>query len=150
MRRGGALLELAVVMPILLMLVVGTIDFGRVFYRGMAVAQAARAGAEFGAQNTGASANEAGIKNAAITSVASDLTLVDGDIAWSRSCECATDTGVFSATSPANDCSASCAVGSHLVIAVNVTVTKGFTTIISYPRIPHTVTITRTVKIRVT
>lgn len=147
-QRGGALAELAIAMPILLLILVGTVDFGRVFYTGMAVAQAARAGAEYGAQKASTSVDEANIKAAAKSAVASDLTLADGDITWSRTCECATNAGVFSATSPANDCSADCGAG-HLVIAVNVAVSKGFTTLISYPGIPHTITITRTVKIRV-
>lgn len=147
-QRGGALAELAIAMPILLLLLVGTVDFGRVYYTGMAVAQAARAGAEYGSQKASTSDDVADIKTAAKNAVASDLTLADGDIAWSRTCECATNAGVFSVTSPANDCSADCGAG-HLVIAVNVTVTKAFTTLISYPGIPHTVTIARTVKIRV-
>lgn len=147
--RGGALLELAVAIPILLLLLLGTVDFGRVFYQGMAVAQAARAGAEYGAQDEEHSDDEADIKTAAIAAVASDLTLANGDITWSRSCECATDTGVFSETAPVNDCTGVCGVGTHLIMTVNVSVSKTFNTIISYPRIPNSVPITRSVKIRV-
>ena len=147
--RGAALVELAAAIPILLMLVVGTVDFGRVFYRSMAVAQAARAGAEWGAQSDANSTNATGIKTAAKNAVAADLTLVDGDITWTRSCECATAAGVFSATSPPNDCTAACASGSHMVVALNVSVAKSCSTVIDYPLIPHVVPITRTVKIRV-
>lgn len=149
-RRGGALLELAIVIPFLLMLVVGTVDFGRIFYRGMAVAQAARAAAEFGIV-PGNSADFTGMKTNGKAAVASDLTLVDADFtpAPSRSCECATEAGVFSATSPANTCTGTpCAAGGHLVVTVSVTVTKTFTTLINYPRIPHIVQITRTTKLR--
>lgn len=148
-RSGSALLELAVAMPILLMLVVGTVDFGRVYYKGMAVAQAARAGAEYAAQSVAKSIDTTGVRTAAENSVSSDLTLTDGDISLSRTCECATDAGAFSATSPANTCTGNPCTGSHLVITVNVTAAKSFTTMINYPVIPHTVSITRSTKIRV-
>lgn len=52
MRRtesGSALVELAVALPLLVLLAIGAADFGRVFYTGIAVANAARAAAEFGA-----------------------------------------------------------------------------------------------------
>lgn len=148
-RRGAALLELAVAIPFLLLLVVGTVDFGRAFYQGMALAHAARAGAEYGAQGVENSLDQSGMRTAAKTAVALDLALDDTDITPSRVCECATDAGVFSATSPANDCSGACAVGSHLLISVSVSVSKAFSTIVSYPRIPQSILITRSVKIRV-
>ena len=147
---GSALVELAVAMPILLLLVVGTVDLGRVFYRSMAVAQAARAGAEYGAQSVSKSADTTGIKTAAKNAVSSDLTLLNSDLTVARTCECATDAGAFSATSPANTCDGTgCASPKHTVITVSVTASKTFSTIISYPTIPHTVSITRTTKIRV-
>jgi Flp pilus assembly protein TadG len=131
------------------MLVVGTVDFGRVFYKGMAVAQAARAGAEYAAQSVDKSTDTTGVKSAAENAVASDLTLADGDITLSRTCECATDAGAFSATSPANTCAGSPCTSGHLVITVSVTAAKTFTTMVNYPLIPHTVSITRATKIRV-
>lgn len=138
-------------MPILLLLVVGTVDFGRIFFKSMAVAQAARAGAEYGAQSMTKSTDVAGIKTAAENAVASDLTLVDADLTVpARTCECATDAGVFSATSPANTCDGTgCSAGSHTVVTVSVTAAKSFSTIINYPKIKSPITITRTTKIRV-
>ncbi len=150
---GSALVELAVILPILMLLFVGTIDFGRIFYRSMAVAQAARAGAEYGAYNMAQSTDVAGMRTAGKTAVASDLTLVDGDFAPapSRTCECANQSGsTFTAPSPSTSCDASdCAAGTHSVVTVNVTVVKSYTTLMNYPRIPRTVTITRTTKLRV-
>lgn len=150
---GSALVELAVVVPVLLLLALGTVDFGRVFYQGMAVSQAARAGAEYGAQSVANSANSTAIKNAAINAVAADLTLLTSDITVVRTCECATDAGVFSDTSPTNTCSGSpCAPaipGTHLVITISVSVSKPFSTTVSYPGIPDNVPLTRTTSIRV-
>lgn len=44
-RRGQALVETALLIPVLLMLVMGSDDFGRVFYYSIAVTNAAREGA---------------------------------------------------------------------------------------------------------
>jgi Flp pilus assembly protein TadG len=149
-RRGAALAELAIVLPVLFILAAGTADFGRIFFRSMAVAQAARACAEFGAQSIANSADNAGMKSFARNAVAQDLSLVDADLTTSRVCECATDAGVFSPTVPSNTCDGTgCPSGQHTVITVNVTATKEFSTIVRYPVLPNTVTITRSAKIRV-
>ena len=44
-RRGQALVELAVALPVLLLVLMGIIDFGRVFHSHLTVTTAARAGA---------------------------------------------------------------------------------------------------------
>ena len=49
--RGQALVELAIVMPILALLLVMAIDFGRAFYTYIAVGNAAREGAAYAAQH---------------------------------------------------------------------------------------------------
>lgn len=46
--RGQALLELALILPVLLLLVFGIIEFGRVFHAYLVVTQAAREGARVG------------------------------------------------------------------------------------------------------
>ncbi len=50
-RRGLAATEFAVVLPVLVTLVLGCVDFGRFAYTDIAVANAARAGAGFGADH---------------------------------------------------------------------------------------------------
>lgn len=44
-RRGQAMVELAIVLPILLLLIMGIIDFGRIYHGYLAVTTAAREGA---------------------------------------------------------------------------------------------------------
>jgi PKD repeat protein len=51
MTRGQALVELALILPILLMFVAGAVDLGRVFYGQITVTNAAREGALEGAVN---------------------------------------------------------------------------------------------------
>ena len=47
-RRGGVLIEFALVLPIMMTLVLGAIDFGRFAYYHMAVTNSDRAGAGYG------------------------------------------------------------------------------------------------------
>jgi Flp pilus assembly protein TadG len=49
--RGVAAVELAVVLPVLILLTLATTDFGRVIHGFIAVANAARCGAEYGAMH---------------------------------------------------------------------------------------------------
>lgn len=48
-QAGGALVEFAITIPLLMLLLVGLIEIGRVTYFGIEVANAARAGAQYGA-----------------------------------------------------------------------------------------------------
>jgi Flp pilus assembly protein TadG len=47
-RRGAAAVELAVVLPVLVLIVLGCVDFGRFAYTYVAVTNGARAGAGYG------------------------------------------------------------------------------------------------------
>lgn len=145
---GGALVELAVALPVLVLVFAATIDFARVFYVSMALTDAARAGAQYGSLNSANSGDISGMQNTATAATnTTGITAVA-----SRSCRCATDSGTFSDTSPVNDCTSTCAgTGSaHLVVTVTVTTTKTFTSIMTgIPTIPTAVTLTRTATMRV-
>ncbi len=140
--RGSALVELAVTLPLLVLLVVGVADFARVFHVSMALTNAARAGAQYGSQNN----KHTDTANMVTTATAAAGTVPITAVA-SYLCECATDAGTFTATSPANNCSATCA-GGHLAIQVTVTTTSTFNTISQFPGIPHTLTMTRSASLR--
>jgi Flp pilus assembly protein TadG len=65
-QTGAALVEFALILPFMLVITLGIIAIGRYAYFGMVVANAARAGASYGAQrNGGASEDTAGITAAA-------------------------------------------------------------------------------------
>jgi len=49
--RGGSLIELALVCPVLIALLLGAAEYGRLCYVGMEVTNAAHAGVEYGTQN---------------------------------------------------------------------------------------------------
>ena len=143
---GGALVELALVLPVLVLVFVGTVDFGRVFYTSQSLTNAARAGAQYGAASPATSGDTAGME--ATAEAATNLSGVTADA--DRLCQCATNTGVFSATSPAaNTChlpaAVSCPGGGHLVVTVTVTTTKTFRTIMAggLPGFMQAMTLTR-------
>jgi Flp pilus assembly protein TadG len=64
-QHGQSLVEVALVTPLLLMLLLGTIEIGRYAYYGIEVANAARAGVQYGAQSLADSIDLAGIATAA-------------------------------------------------------------------------------------
>ena len=136
---GGALVELALALPLLAVLVIGTLDFGRIAYTAMAVQGAARAGAEYGIQTTTLAFDTAGIQ-AAATASATDIPGFSSST--SAQCKCWNGTSE-SALSP---CTGTCAGTVRMYVTVTGTAT--FHTVSRYPGIPSTVVISRTVKMR--
>jgi Flp pilus assembly protein TadG len=120
-RRGGAAVELAVVFPVLLLLLIGVVDYGRVFYTSVTVSNAARAGAEWGQQDFATQIDTDG----------TDAGSIQLNATWY--CECA---GV------AHGCTA-CAGGSAPEVYVEVTATKVVNMLLKYPGLPGSITIVR-------
>jgi Flp pilus assembly protein TadG len=141
---GASLVELAVALPVLILIMVGTIDFARAFYTAIELSNGARAGAQYGAQS-GKNGQFTNIESAARSGA---FNIGNATAQASRSCQCATDSGAFTDTSPVNDCTATCTGGSHMVISVTVTATSVFSTISRFPGIPHTLTINRAATLR--
>jgi Flp pilus assembly protein TadG len=146
--RGGALVETAFVLPILMVLVLGAADFGRVFYAAMTVTQAVKAGIQYGGQSIGKAADTAG-EQAAAAAAATDISGFTA-IAYApgtgqNPCTCWN----ASAGTEANmaSCTSSC-TGSVRMYAY-VTGSKTFTTFANYPGLPHSIVITRSASIRV-
>lgn len=63
-RRGVAAVELAICLPILMLLAVGVIDFGRLYITGIAATGAVSAGAQFAAREMTTSRDTAAINRA--------------------------------------------------------------------------------------
>ena len=133
---GIALVEMAIVLPLLLLLLLGTIDFGRVFYQAVTVANVARAGASYGSLDEARSKDLSGIQQAALQE-AQDI---DGvSVMVERFCQCADG-------SPMN-CDGVCPEGVPRIY-VKVIAAKTFRTIVPYPGIPDPVNIDREVIMR--
>ena len=138
--RGAALIELAITLPLLMLLVVGTSDFGRVFRTANIVTNAARAGALYGSMTLTNSVDTTGMiarANAVLTG--NGLGTGPAPTA-ARSCRCYDNNG--NAVGGVVACTATC-TGSHLVVDVTVTTSRTFTMLGSFPGIPSSVTLTR-------
>ena len=137
--RGGALVELAVVLPILVLIAIGVMDYGRVYYTSVTVANAARAGAEYGAYGSANSFNDdANIQNFAQIEGAEAGTLT---VTSSRVCRC-------SPTGASVSCTTSCGGYGVPQAYVTATATKTVALILKYPGLPATVTISRSATFR--
>lgn len=62
---GSSLLELALVLPMLLLTMIGAAELGRIAYAAMEVSNAARAAVDYGAQSLTTAQDTTGMKNAA-------------------------------------------------------------------------------------
>ena len=99
---GQALIETALSLPLLLLLLVGAVEFARAGYAAIEVSNAASAGAQYGTQNSDTALDLSGIQVAAQND-ASNITL--GQTSASISCICSD--GSSSTCNASTDCSTS-------------------------------------------
>jgi Flp pilus assembly protein TadG len=158
-QSGQALIEMAFVVPLLLLLVLGVIEIGRYAYIAILVGNAARAGADYGAQSSAQSVDTTGIQNAAYYDFAGGTTSSSSANGLSRStltvtsvvaCGCDSGGAITSAgcTTGVNPTAGACTTGNWIVF-VSVTASGTFNALFSYPGIPTSITISRTATIPV-
>jgi Flp pilus assembly protein TadG len=129
-QAGQALLEVALVTPLLLLLAVGIIEIGRYAYYSILVADAARAGAQYGAQNLATAADTVGIRTAAEND---GQNLSELRVTVRHECGC---TG----SSIGDICPATaCASPNHALVYLKVTVSGKFNSLFKYPGIPKSI-----------
>jgi Flp pilus assembly protein TadG len=128
-RAGTAVVEFAVVLPMLLFLLMGLMELGRYGYLAMLCAHAARSGAAYGQQNVFTAADTTGIKSAALH----DL----GTTGWTvtTSYNCQENNSVVS-------CVGQPVSGETYYLQVKVTGT--FHSMFNYPGIPSSVSLSST------
>jgi Flp pilus assembly protein TadG len=140
-QRGQSLVELALILPVLILLLLVALDFARMFNMSMAVTDAARAGAQWGAQTRANAANTLGMEQAACNSMA-DFPCTPGTNTTATSfCQCAGSTAIISCTNP----------GGCLNVQNFVTVTANatFSTVVAYPGLPSSVPLNASVTMQV-
>ena len=125
--RGQSLTELAIIAPFLIVLMLGVIDFGRVYFAYVSVTNGARNGAHFASQGTGAAEDIDGIRAAAVGET-SDLLNT-------------------SATNP--DVSVATGTDSQGRLYADVTMSYAYSTIFPWPGLPGSINVERTVRTRV-
>lgn len=131
-RSGAAAVEMALILPLLITIVLGCVDFGRFAYMYISVANAARAGAAVGSFNP-------------VTP--STQTVWEGKIRDAINDEMSAQTGFdVAALTPAPTITTS--VDGSLK-RVRVVVNYRFRTIVQWPLLPTQVTLSRAVEMRV-
>jgi Flp pilus assembly protein TadG len=124
--RGQSVAEFAMVAPVLLLLLVGVADFGRVFYTAIELNNAARAGTQYGIQSPASGADTAGMIQAA----ENDGSGISGLTATaSEYCECPDGTTQACSSTPCAD----------MRVYVEVDTSATFNTLLNYPGIPASV-----------
>lgn len=123
--RGAATVELTLVLPFLLMVLVGTVDFARVFHFSLCLANCARNGAVYGS---------------------------DPSLANKLPYESITEAALADAQnlSPAPEVASSFGTDSAGKRFVEVTVTYPFRMVTGFPGVPRSMNISRTARMRLT
>jgi Flp pilus assembly protein TadG len=129
--RGQAVAELAIIAPLLLLLLVGLVEFGRYARMSILVSNAARAGVQYGAQNYVTALDDAGMQNAAQTDAESIAAI---SATPSHYCTCADGT--------ASSCQATDCPSSHRLVYVQVDTRGTFTSMLHLPYVSPSLTVT--------
>jgi Flp pilus assembly protein TadG len=125
--RGQGLVEFAIAAPVLILLLLIVVDFGRVFYVSITLNNAARAGTQYGIQSPANAADINGMQRAAT----SDISNLSGVVATaSEYCQCPNGTSQGCNASP------SC-VDKRVYVEVDTAGT--FNTLLNYPGVPSTI-----------
>jgi Flp pilus assembly protein TadG len=130
-RKGAAAVELVILFPVIVLLLIGIVDYGRVLYTSLTVSNAARAGAEYGQQDPSTETDTVTMNSTAQADGidAGTLTLSSR---WF--CEC---------SGSANPNCTVCSGGQAPEVYTEVTATKTVTTFFRYPGLPNSFTIQR-------
>jgi Flp pilus assembly protein TadG len=119
-RRATAAMEFAVVLPVLVTLVFGCVDFGRFAYTDIAVSNAARAGAGFGANHPYTTATLGAWQTQVRQTVQDDLSDFDPSLLSVTAAPATVDGGAWQA---------------------RVDVSYPFTMVVSWPGLPASMTL---------
>ncbi len=135
-------MEFAIAIPLLMLLLLGAAELGRYAYFSIIVANAARAGAQYGSQNGTTALDSPGIQTAVQNDGTNGISALA--VSSSSSCWCWNGTTYASTT-----CSLPlhCASG-HPVEFISVTVSGTAHSIMKYPLLPSTLPVSATTTMR--
>ena len=136
---GVAAIELSIIAPMLVLALVCTADLGLGIYRNMQVQNAAQAGAEYAVTH--------GYVTDSIVSAVQNATALSGisaSPAPNQFCGCASATGVTSAA-----CGSTCTGGSAAGTYVTVSALATYRTLLPYPVLPSSFTLTAASTVRI-
>jgi Flp pilus assembly protein TadG len=141
--RGVSSLEVALMLPFLLLLLMGVLDFGQLFYLAIEVSDAARAGAQYGYQNSTTQMDTSGMIAAAEDDAVDVPTWGTNVATYGCMCSDGTDQSQIAAST------SSCAIqpssctskGTQLVNYVQVQTQAIYAPILPLPGLPSSITL---------
>jgi Flp pilus assembly protein TadG len=145
---GQTLVELALLLPFLVLLAIGVIELGRFGYIGVLVGNAARAGTAYGTQTLAQSVDTTGIVTAADNDFQNNGQSTR-NLAVTSSVSCGCDSGGTVTSALCTGTGAGTCASGHWVVTLSVTASGTFASIFNYPGMPHSITVTRTSSMRV-
>jgi Flp pilus assembly protein TadG len=140
--RGASLVEMALLMPLFLLLLFGAVDLGRACYLVNEIAGAARAGAIYGSRNP---TDTTGMATVAVDDASNVPNVSAGTPSYD--CECANGSNVTSASTCATT-PPSCSGGLNWVYKDTVTVTGTYAPLMPWPGVPSSMTFSSTASMR--
>jgi Flp pilus assembly protein TadG len=133
---GSSLIEMAFIMPLLLLILFGVVDFGRAYYLAIEVAGAARAGAVYGSQYP---TDTVGMTNATKLN-APDVPGISGTPSWG--CECSDGSNHVVSCSSTPSCS------TNAVYYVTVRASAPYRPLFPWPGIPASIPLSNSATMR--
>jgi Flp pilus assembly protein TadG len=145
--RGVSTLEVSLMLPFLFLLMLGVFDFAQVFHLAIEVSNAARAGAQYGYQNSSTQIDTSGMI-AAAEGDASDV-VTWGDNTASYGCMCSDGTNQNQIASSKSGSTSLCPIapstctsnGTQLVNYVQVQTQASYTPVFPWPGMPSSITL---------
>ena len=143
-QSGAALVEFALVTPLLMLILMGLVEIGRFAYFSILVGNAAHAGAFYGSQTITTAGDSTGMQNAVLND-GQNVTGLQASPAPTTFIQCWNG-----ATTAAPSASGACTTsGYHAVEYVQVSATGQFSALINWPGIPQQMNLTRSAVMRV-
>jgi Flp pilus assembly protein TadG len=130
---GQSLVEMAFIVPVLVLLLIGIVNFGWFAYSYIELTNAANAGVHYAAQSVTNASNTSGIQ-AAMSSDAGDLTAIHPSTTLTCSCS---DGTIGTSCTKYFGC---LAAGDYLTDSVTVTAQTTVSPVVKFPGIPNSVT----------
>jgi Flp pilus assembly protein TadG len=137
---GSSLIEMSLVLPVLFLLLIGVVDFGRAYYLAIEVSQAAHTAALYGSQNP---SDITGIQNAAVADAPDVPSFSTSSVTVTSGCECS------DGSSPVANCATNPACGGLMTVDyVQVKTSVSYSAMFPYPGIPSPLTLSGSARMR--
>lgn len=136
---GSSLVELALLLPVFTLMLLGVVDLGRAYYLAIEVSHSASMGALYGSRNP---TDVSGMQTAAVADAADVPGFRASNVTVTTGCECS------DGSSPSIGCSAVPACSSNKVTFVKVRTAFTYQTLFPYPGLPGTIQLTGSSQVR--